>query len=426
MSATSIDVGLMGVPDEATFRVMRPLFSQVDRLLLTPETLWRPGKGGSIQPNDFHRLYRDLQQAEGLPCAAHGVGLSVGSGCAERLARWIDALAADHEVFHFDWFTDHAGLTEVAGELVSLPVPLPSLPGAADASRSRLAQLTHLFPFVGVESTADTLGGGDPMAAARLLRHTTADPFVLLLDLHNVYTMAENFGFSALEWIDELDLSRVIEIHLSGGSVSAPGLLPSGRQLRLDSHDQAVPEPVWDLLTAVLPRCPHLQAVTLERLDNTVEPQDVPLLADELGRIRDAVAGIHTTLPPRGNVPATMPSPSWLSEWEAWLAPTLRGAQAPSVTDRQLHSFIEGLDSDSIDLSAVLVLRLRFERLLQGSSEAGAWFETDPGSFAREVRRFHRATPLTATFPAEEADLFLRWCAAEEASAQHSLGEPGA
>lgn len=38
---------------------------------------------------------------------------------------------------------------------------------------------------------------------------------------------------------------RVLELHLSGGSDSGPDWLPSRRVLRLDSHDGAVPEPVW-------------------------------------------------------------------------------------------------------------------------------------------------------------------------------------
>ncbi|HEX9105235.1 MAG TPA: DUF692 family protein, partial [Polyangia bacterium] len=102
-------------------------------------------------------------------------------------------------------------------------------------------------------------------------------------------TMATNFGFDPAEYLRRLDLSKVIEIHVSGGSESDPRWLPSGRVLRLDAHDGAVPELVWRMLEAVAPRCPNLRGVTLERMEGTVEDADVPLLAAELARLRAIV-----------------------------------------------------------------------------------------------------------------------------------------
>src|SRR6185436_2555338 len=112
----------------------------------------------------------------------------------------------------------------------------------------------------------------------------------LLLDLHNVHTMATNLGFAAAAYLQRLPLEKVIEIHVSGGAESSPRWLPSGRVLRLDSHDGAVPDEVWDLLEAVVPRCPNLRAVVLERLERTADEGDLPLLREELRRIRRVVA----------------------------------------------------------------------------------------------------------------------------------------
>ena len=78
----------------------------------------------------------------------------------------------------------------------------------------------------------------------------------------------------------------MIEIHLSGGSFSDPGWLPEGAVLRLDSHDDDVPEEVWALFEETFPRCPNLRGVTLERMEGTVTADDAPLLREELRRIR--------------------------------------------------------------------------------------------------------------------------------------------
>jgi uncharacterized protein (UPF0276 family) len=99
--------------------------------------------------------------------------------------------------------------------------------------------------------------------------------------------MAQNFGFAAEAYVERLDLDRVIEIHLSGGAASDPGWLPSGRVLRLDAHDSAVPEPVWQLFDRVAPRCPNLRGVTLERMEGTVTaPEHVAEVREEIRRAR--------------------------------------------------------------------------------------------------------------------------------------------
>ena len=83
-----------------------------------------------------------------------------------------------------------------------------------------------------------------------------------------------------------MPLDKVIEIHLAGGERSDPDWLDSGRTLHLDSHDHAVPEEVWTLFEDVLPRCPNLRGATLERMEGTVDDSDVPLLREELRRVR--------------------------------------------------------------------------------------------------------------------------------------------
>jgi hypothetical protein len=79
----------------------------------------------------------------------------------------------------------------------------------------------------------------------------------------------------------------VIELHLSGGSWSEPHWLPSRAVLRLDSHDGAVPEEVWQLFEEILPRCTQLRGVTLERMEGTIDEAAVPRIRSELARARE-------------------------------------------------------------------------------------------------------------------------------------------
>src|SRR5262249_12936792 len=82
----------------------------------------------------------------------------------------------------------------------------------------------------------------------------------VLLDLHNLYANARNHGFEARDFLCELDLSRVVEAHVAGGTEFAG--------MYTDSHSGPCPDEVWQLLEYVAPRAANLRAVTFEFHDS--------------------------------------------------------------------------------------------------------------------------------------------------------------
>jgi uncharacterized protein (UPF0276 family) len=276
-------------PEERFLALTAELLDLVDYVEVTPETLWRSDASGAIVPNGFHERFAMLKRESGLAFVAHGVGFSVGTARpdAARRARWLERIAADHEVFEFGWYTDHLGVTELAGRNLTLPLAVPLVPAAARAVETSLRALQSAVPDTGFETSAFYFHLGDPLAEPTFVRAALAAPRThLLLDLHNVWTNARNLGFEAGEYLERLPLERVIEIHLSGGTESDPAWLPSRAILRLDSHDHAVPEEVWQLAERFVPRCTNLRGLTLERMEGTVGPGDVAPLRAELLRAR--------------------------------------------------------------------------------------------------------------------------------------------
>jgi uncharacterized protein (UPF0276 family) len=92
----------------------------------------------------------------------------------------------------------------------------------------------------------------------------------LLLDVNNVWVNAQNHGFHAEDFISELPLDRVIQIHVAGHTRSPSGLI-------VDTHGAPVIDPVIDLLEWTLERTGPVP-VLLER-DNDIPPLSV-LLAE--------------------------------------------------------------------------------------------------------------------------------------------------
>jgi uncharacterized protein len=289
-----IPVGLSLQPDVVFLDLLHDVIrDEVDYYELAPETLWFRSSSGALEPNGFHRMFRELAASTQRPVVAHGVGFSVGGASSADAARresWLERIAADHAVFRFGWYTDHLGVAALGGLATTLPLPVPMTDASVTRIRDALAALQRIVPDVGVENSVFYYQLGDPLDEPEFLGRIVAGPGQhLLLDLHNVYTTSLNAGFDPRAYLAKLPLDAVIEIHLSGGSDSPAAWLPSGRTKRLDSHDSAVPEPVWALFDEVWPRCPNLRGVTLERMEDTVTVPDVAVVRAELRCAREAL-----------------------------------------------------------------------------------------------------------------------------------------
>ena len=284
----------VGVPlhaDPGYLDLAGPLLEDdADYFEINPETLWRSVQG-ALSPNEFHPLFREIRDRSGKPFVAHGLGFSLGSGDPARSEAWLGRLRRDQAEFEFPWLTEHLGWTEIDGLHAALPLPLPFTEETIAVVADRIRLLRGVVPVVGVENTADAFALGDlgqwPAFINSLCRRAGAG---LLLDLHNLYTQCLNGRQDPIETLDRLDLDSVLQIHVSGGSESDPGWLPSGRIFRLDSHDGAVPEPVWRLYERARPRCRNLRGVVVERLDGSFGEADVPILRAEVRRAKEVLA----------------------------------------------------------------------------------------------------------------------------------------
>jgi uncharacterized protein (UPF0276 family) len=69
----------------------------------------------------------------------------------------------------------------------------------------------------------------------------------ILLDVNNIFVSSENHRFNPLDYVLGIDPARVGQIHIAGHSVYEDYIL--------DTHDQPVSDPVWELYQAAIQRC---------------------------------------------------------------------------------------------------------------------------------------------------------------------------
>jgi uncharacterized protein (UPF0276 family) len=282
-------LGITLQPEKEYLTLLDPIFRSelVEYFQVAPETTWYT-RQGELFANGFSQTFLQLGQETKKPFVAHGVGFSAGSMAEDvpRKTKWLARLKEDQKQFQYLWYTDHFGVSSMGGLAATLPIPIWMNDAAGELVRERLALMREVTNDVGLENSVFYFLLGSGLDEASFLQKTLSEPYWMLLDLHNLYTLSVNFGVSPKEYVARLDLARVIEIHIAGGTESDPNWLPSKKVIRLDSHDHSIPEEVWGLLEEVLPRCTQLRGVTLERMEGTVTEEDIPKLQQELQRAK--------------------------------------------------------------------------------------------------------------------------------------------
>jgi hypothetical protein len=90
-------------------------------------------------------------------------------------------------------------------------------------------------------------------------------------------------------------------------------------------------------------------------------------------------------------------------------AAALQKAARDKRLPARLRQALSACDLDGVRLTALLIAKLRFERLLRASEQAEWLFRRDPAAFGELFERYHRSVPPTAFFPAAEAALFQQF-----------------
>jgi hypothetical protein len=400
-----VTAGLYAPSDGRFLEKAAPALARCGHLEVVPSGLWMPERRG-FEANGYLPWIEDWQQRLGVPVLAHGTWLDpCGGGPAPD---WLDKLEAVHRRLRFPWFTDHLGACTLDGRTLTLPVPVPWTAAAGRRARASLDAVADIVGTVGLENSAFYVDAGDD---ATFLAHACAAPHAMLLDVQNLVVAEQNLGLDVAAWLDRAPLERVIEVHVAGGGRSAPGWLPSGATYALDSHDGTVSPRTWQLLEQVLPRLPAVRALTLERLEGTLEDADVPGLIADLERLASMAAGRPGARPlPAGSAPPPLPEgPTVDGTWGRALCSDDPGA----VLDGDAAWLADvGMQTDGLQLTARLVLQQRFGRLLRGSVPASRWFERDPAGFTEAWRLYHEEVPPTARTPGAEARRFEAWVAA--------------
>jgi uncharacterized protein (UPF0276 family) len=235
------------------------------------------------------RLDALAELARTRPLTLHGVSLGAASAVPVDGAR-LDRLARLVGRVQPAGWSEHLAFVRGGGvELGHLAAP-PRTPHTVDgtvANLRRAAQAVGLPPAVEnvatlIDPPCSTLD--EPAWVGAIVRGAGVP---LLLDLHNLWANALNFGHDARVLLHALPLERVHEVHLAGGRWWGERVPGAGRARLLDDHLHDVPAEVYALLEALAAAVPQPLTVILER-EGRHPPFEVML--QQIGQARAALA----------------------------------------------------------------------------------------------------------------------------------------
>jgi uncharacterized protein (UPF0276 family) len=264
----------------------------VESLDIIPERLFH-----DLGPQHAARYHRvdgavaELRRhATGRHTSGHGIGLSLPSDTPleEGLLDAIDDVAS---ALDFAWYSEHlSGFATMRGAVPNaeagrgLPLPydeevLEMLVAKVDRVQNRLAMRLLLE-----NPAVFTPGHGghfrEPEFLNELARRTGCG---VLLDLHNLAVNERTNDQDCDDYLDQLDLRNVVEVHIAGGTELFG--------VSTGSYAAVTPPRVWELATEYLPAMTSLRSVIVEFHESSVDRVGVSRIVDELARIHEVVDG---------------------------------------------------------------------------------------------------------------------------------------
>lgn len=219
------------------------------------------------------------------PLSFHCVGLSLGSshGLDKKHLKDIKHLL---DLFNPILFSDHLSWSESSDSGTSNDLlPIPYTKEALNVFCNNVNQAQDFFgreilvenPSAYLEFSESEMSEIDFLNE---LSHKTKCG--ILLDINNVYVGAKNFEFDPVEYLNQVNLDRVKEIHLAGHSVYQY----KTQEIRIDTHSTTMCDDVLELYQNFVKKS-NIKVPTLIEWDEEIP--EFSVLLNEIERAKSVV-----------------------------------------------------------------------------------------------------------------------------------------
>ncbi|MDD9951227.1 MAG: DUF692 domain-containing protein [Zetaproteobacteria bacterium] len=225
-------------------------------------------------------LSRLRPYAELYPLAFHSVSLSVGDFLVKRPSPFLRQLRRAVCEYQPTVVSDHVCWSSYGGCYVHDLLPLPRTPTELERLVERVDYIQEFLgvPLILENITAYAAYEVDCMSEGEFFTELTQRTGCgVLLDLHNLWVNARNWGSDSMQDLLAMPLHAVKQVHVAGGEMRG--------QLCVDSHSSRVSDDILALFGELCMRC----GPTPVCLEWDREIPDPKILETELQRIANVL-----------------------------------------------------------------------------------------------------------------------------------------
>jgi uncharacterized protein (UPF0276 family) len=260
-------------------RLLERMLPLVDYIEVTPETIAEVHDDEIVLSDEIMTELKNM--GKGTQIIVHGVGLSIASheGWSPHYFRLLDDLLEQVDVA---WHSEHLGYTKVDDQHLGIMLAVPKTEEVLDMICERVNKIQEHYrlPFLLeniVHVIPDFPGNFSEAEFLNALTHRTGCG--LILDVYNLQCDAHNHGFDITEFLNELELTKVRELHVACG-VEHNGFL-------LDVHSQLTRRSTVQLAQYVISRSKgNAGTLVYEFMPEAVPGLGREAIAEELYRLR--------------------------------------------------------------------------------------------------------------------------------------------
>ena len=249
----------------------------LDTVEVEPQTLCIRNKDDHLRiPTE---VFEEINQ---LPYnkLVHSIGAPVGGSLLPK-AEQLDLINYSAELFDSPWVTEHLSFNAITEFNTGFFLPPCQTEKGLELAVRNIGHLQNKIKRpIAIETGVNYLRPNshefsDGYFVAQICEATGCG---ILLDIHNLFANQLNGRQSITDFLNEIPLQNVVEMHIAGGTEL--------NDLWLDSHSGPIDKRLMAITREILPSLRNLKAITYEIFDSYVPLVGDALIISELEKIR--------------------------------------------------------------------------------------------------------------------------------------------
>lgn len=194
-----------------------------------------------------------------IPVVLHGLTLSIGTSDQDTSLSYFRNLSRTIEKTDCKWFSEHIAVTNVNGIEIRSLMPVEFTQERVDEIVRKTKEIMNVSkkPFLLENITYYYSMPTSNMTELSFIKKIVEDANCgILLDLNNLYVNSINHKYDPYEFLNQLPLERVVEVHLAGCDYI--------HEMLVDTHASSVRKEVLSLFQYLCKKT-QINGVVIER-----------------------------------------------------------------------------------------------------------------------------------------------------------------